>query len=88
MAHHGLSQWNGVASASRVGLDDVSRGFPDVPHWGEPAVAAARDSPARFGTGRRSGPRETTASIWPPSTIFAPGPGWVEMTAPRGTDSL
>ncbi|MFC7486016.1 exodeoxyribonuclease III [Knoellia sp. CPCC 206453] len=42
VAHHGLSQWNGVAIASRVGLDDVSRGFPDVPHWGEPAVAEAR----------------------------------------------
>ncbi|MEO6020147.1 MAG: exodeoxyribonuclease III [Knoellia sp.] len=42
VAHHGLSQWNGVAIVSRVGIDDVSRGFPDVPHWGEPAVAEAR----------------------------------------------
>ncbi|WP_404385571.1 exodeoxyribonuclease III [Knoellia locipacati] len=42
VAHHGLNQWNGVAIASRVGLDDVSRGFPDLPHWGEPAVEEAR----------------------------------------------
>jgi len=42
VAHHGLSQWNGVAIVSRVGLDDVSRGLPDLPHWGEPAVAEAR----------------------------------------------
>ena len=42
VAHHGLRQWNGVALVSRVGLDDVSRGFPDLPHWGEPAVAEAR----------------------------------------------
>lgn len=42
VAHHGLSQWNGVAIVSRLGLEDVSRGFPDLPHWGEPAVAEAR----------------------------------------------
>ena len=42
VAHHGLSQWNGVAIVSRVGLDDVSRGFPDMPRWGEPAVEEAR----------------------------------------------
>ena len=42
VAHHGLSQWNGVAIASRVGLDDVSRGFPGMPRWGEPAAEEAR----------------------------------------------
>ncbi|GGB79690.1 exodeoxyribonuclease III [Knoellia flava TL1] len=42
VAHHGLNQWNGVAIASRVGLEDVSRGFPDLPQWGEPAVEEAR----------------------------------------------
>ena len=26
-AHHGVDQWNGVAVLSRVGLDDVQRGF-------------------------------------------------------------
>jgi exodeoxyribonuclease-3 len=30
-ATHGDSQWNGVALLSRVGLDDVVRGFPDEP---------------------------------------------------------
>ncbi|WP_139982959.1 exodeoxyribonuclease III [Nocardioides litoris] len=38
----GHSQWNGVAIISRVGLDDVAEGFPDMPPWGEPAVAEAR----------------------------------------------
>ena len=30
-AHHGLSQWNGVAVASRVGLEDVRLGFDGMP---------------------------------------------------------
>lgn len=43
VAHHGLSQWNGVALVSRVGLEDVSTAFsPEVPHFGDPAVAEAR----------------------------------------------
>jgi exodeoxyribonuclease III len=42
VAHHGLNQWNGVAILSRVGLEDVATGLPDVPRWGEPAVAEAR----------------------------------------------
>ncbi|MDA8369304.1 MAG: exodeoxyribonuclease III [Nocardiopsaceae bacterium] len=42
VAHHGLSQWNGVAIASRVGLEDVRVGFPGQPGWGEPAAAEAR----------------------------------------------
>src|SRR5699024_2891647 len=31
VAHHGLSQWNGVAVASRVGLEDVQIGFDGMP---------------------------------------------------------
>ena len=31
VAHVGLSQWNGVAIASRIGLDDVQIGFEDQP---------------------------------------------------------
>ena len=31
VAHFGLSQWNGVAIASRVGLDDVATQFPGQP---------------------------------------------------------
>ncbi len=34
VAHVGFSQWNGVAIASRVGLDDVRAGFPEVPDLG------------------------------------------------------
>ena len=42
VAHHGLNQGNGVAILSRVGLDDVQAGLPDIPTWGEPGVAEAR----------------------------------------------
>lgn len=42
VAHHGVDQWNGVAIASRVGLDDVEVGFPAMPRWGEPPRAEAR----------------------------------------------
>lgn len=45
VAHHGFSQWNGVAIVSRVGLEDVQPGFTDLPPFGsgdtEP-VAEAR----------------------------------------------
>ena len=40
--HVGLSQWNGVAVLSRVGLEDLEVGFPGMPAWGEPAAAEAR----------------------------------------------
>jgi exodeoxyribonuclease-3 len=35
VAHFGFSQWNGVAIASRVGLDDVERTFPEQPAFGK-----------------------------------------------------
>jgi exodeoxyribonuclease-3 len=42
VAHVGLNQWNGVAVASRVGIDDVEVGFPGQPSFGDPAVREAR----------------------------------------------
>ncbi|CAL9523787.1 Exodeoxyribonuclease III [Nocardiopsis dassonvillei] len=42
VAHHGISQWNGVAIASRVGLEDVRVGFPGQPGYGDPEEAEAR----------------------------------------------
>lgn len=42
VAHHGFSQWNGVGIISRVGIENVRRGFPGMPEWGEPPVAEAR----------------------------------------------
>jgi exodeoxyribonuclease-3 len=42
VAHHGHSQWNGVAVLSRVGLKDVEAGFPGMPTWGDPPAAEAR----------------------------------------------
>ncbi|MCU1669819.1 MAG: Exodeoxyribonuclease [Blastococcus sp.] len=42
VAHVGYSQWNGVAILSRVGLDDVTVGFPGQPAWGETPATEAR----------------------------------------------
>ena len=38
----GVNQWNGVALISRVGLEDVEVGFPDMPGWGDPVAPEAR----------------------------------------------
>jgi exodeoxyribonuclease-3 len=40
VAHHGEGRWNGVALASRVGLDDVARGLPDEPGFPDPEARA------------------------------------------------
>jgi exodeoxyribonuclease-3 len=42
VARHGLSQWNGVALASRVGLEAVQTGWPERPGFGDPPVQEAR----------------------------------------------
>jgi exodeoxyribonuclease-3 len=42
VATYGLNQWNGVAIVSRVGLEDVEKGFPDMPEYGDPLGAEAR----------------------------------------------
>jgi exodeoxyribonuclease III len=42
VAHFGTSSWNGVAVASRVGIDDVERGFVGQPSWGDPPEVEAR----------------------------------------------
>lgn len=45
VAHFGLSQWNGVALASQVGLEDIQRTFTNQPAFGKPgedAVVEAR----------------------------------------------
>jgi exodeoxyribonuclease-3 len=38
----GLNQWNGVAIASRVGLEGVQVGFDGMPGYGEPVAAESR----------------------------------------------
>lgn len=51
VAHVGFDQWNGVAIASRVGLDDVSIGFDGQPRWsGKPEVAARAEARALAAT--------------------------------------
>lgn len=42
VAAAGVSQWNGVALISRVGLADVQVGFPDMPGYGDPVAPEAR----------------------------------------------
>ena len=39
-ASNGQGQWNGVALLSRVGLDDVERGFPQMPGFPGPEARA------------------------------------------------
>ncbi len=39
--HHGVNHWNGVAIVSRVGLDDVVRGFGSSIDFDEPRLIAA-----------------------------------------------
>ena len=59
VAHHGLNQWNGVAIASRVGLDDVRVGFDGMPGWGEPAAprpAPSAPSATAYACGRSTCP--------------------------------
>lgn len=45
----GHNQWNGVAIASRVGLDDVQHGFDGMPQFGDPLAAEARAMGATCG---------------------------------------
>ncbi len=42
VASYGLNQWNGVAIVSRVGIEDVQRGFDGMPEYGEPGALEAR----------------------------------------------
>ncbi len=42
VAAAGTSQWNGVALISRVGLDEIQVGFPEMPGFGEPPEPEAR----------------------------------------------
>lgn len=42
VAAAGVNQWNGVAVISRVGLEDVEVGFPEMPSFGEPPAAESR----------------------------------------------
>ena len=45
--HCGFNQWNGVAIASRVGLEDVQVGFDGQPTWSDkPDVEAAAEARA------------------------------------------
>ncbi len=49
VAHFGLSQWNGVAIISRVGLADIEVAFADQPQFGEEPVTEARAIAATCG---------------------------------------
>jgi exodeoxyribonuclease III len=49
IAAHGLNQWNGVALISRVGLADVTAGFPGQPGFGEALEVEARALAATCG---------------------------------------
>lgn len=42
VAHWGINQWNGVAVVSRVGLEEVQRGFAGQPSWSQPEIQEPR----------------------------------------------
>ncbi len=47
VVHCGFNQWNGVAIASRVGIEDVAVGFDGQPTWGDkPDIEAAAEARA------------------------------------------
>lgn len=46
VVHCGFNQWNGVAIASRVGIDDAQVGFDGQPTWGDTDVEAAAEARA------------------------------------------
>src|ERR1700743_2709988 len=51
VAHVGFNQWNGVAIASRVGLDDIQIGFDGQPTWSsKPEVEATAEARAMGAT--------------------------------------
>jgi exodeoxyribonuclease-3 len=57
VAHCGFNQWNGVAIASRVGLDDIEVGFAGQPTWS----SSARGDRQRGGAGRGGSPQRADA---------------------------
>lgn len=44
VAAHGDGRWNGVAILSRIGLEEVTRGFPGQPGYAAPPAAPSSDS--------------------------------------------
>ncbi len=64
IASHGLNQWNGVAVASRVGIDDVHRDFDRAPGFGKPATDGALPIEARAIGAKVNGVR-----VW---SLYAP----------------
>ncbi len=50
VVHCGFNQWNGVAIASRVGLDDVEVGFDGQPSWSKDGADAKAEARALAAT--------------------------------------
>jgi exodeoxyribonuclease-3 len=59
VAHHGIGRWNGVAIASRVGLQDVSLGFSAV----EPPRFESAEPDARFVSAMCGGVRVSSVYV-------------------------
>jgi exodeoxyribonuclease-3 len=71
-AAHGDGRWNGVAVLSRVGLDDVRRGFSGEPVWtGEPDGAGGASDPGRAGPASDPAPPMEAEPLF---TVDAPAP--------------
>lgn len=65
VAHLGANQWNGVAIASRIGIDDVETSFPGQPTFGD-GIPEPRAIGARVGA-RRGEPGVRVWSLYVPN---------------------
>ena len=91
VAAHGLNQWNGVAIASRVGLDEVATGFPGMPAWDGAQEARAIGARVGFapqgGEGEPGGPRlRYLAELEHPHYAFLVA--WLEALRSAGAEWL
>ena len=72
VAHCGFNQWNGVAIASRVGLDNVEIGFDGQPTWSDKPRhrSSGGGTSARRYLQRRAG-MEPVRTEWPVRRLTA-----------------
>ena len=80
VAHVGFNQWNGVAIASRVGLDDVQIGFDGQPTWSsKPDVAATAEARALGAPAGACGCGVFTCPTAAPWTIRTTSTSWIGL---------
>ena len=77
VVHCGFNQWNGVAIASRIGIDDVQVGFEGQPTWSDkPEVEAAAEARALARRAAACGCGACTCPTAEPWTRHTTGTSW------------